>query len=154
MYVCVWPYTGNLNWTNGYTYISNLHRHVLAQNLFSASWTMDPSLNSTPMDLLNATEDSSPCNSTPMNRAHALRVSVGEARRAFARVQRRFIDGITTEAEVHMATYSLFAWTDHRWQVAHRQYKFQSRRWLRIASGKGRAYKNSTYRWQKFSSWL
>ena len=30
------------------------------------------------MDLLNATEDSSPCNSTPMNRAHALGVSVGE----------------------------------------------------------------------------
>ena len=51
---------------------------------------MEPSLNSTPMDLLNATEDSSPCNSTPMNRAHALGVSVGEARdrRAFARVQR------------------------------------------------------------------
>ena len=51
---------------------------------------MDPSLNSTPMDLLNATEDSSPCNSTPMNRAHALGVSVGEDRdrRAFARVQR------------------------------------------------------------------
>ena len=52
--------------------------------------TKDPSLNSTPMDLQNATEDSSPCNSTPMNRAHALGVSVGEARdrRAFARVQR------------------------------------------------------------------
>ena len=30
--------------------------------------TMDPSLsNSTPMDLLNATENSSPCNSMPMN---------------------------------------------------------------------------------------
>ena len=28
-----------------------------------------------------------------------------------------------TELEVHEATYSLFA-TDHRWQVAHRQYKF------------------------------
>ena len=40
-----------------------------------------------PMDLLNATEDSSPCNSMPMNRAHTLGVSVGEARRAFARVQ-------------------------------------------------------------------
>ena len=49
---------------------------------------MDPSLNSTPMDLLNATEDSSLCNSTLMNRAHAFGVSVGEARRAFARVQR------------------------------------------------------------------
>ena len=49
---------------------------------------MDPSLNSTPMDLLNATEDSSPCNLTLINRAHALGVSVGEARRAFARVQR------------------------------------------------------------------
>ena len=30
-----------------------------------------------------------------------------------------------TEIEAHMATYSLFA-TDHRWQVAHRQYEFQS----------------------------
>ena len=70
---------------------------------------MDPSLNSTPMDLLNATEDSSPCNSTPMNRAHALGVSVGEAQRPFSRVQHRFIHGITTEAEVHMANYSLFA---------------------------------------------
>ena len=70
---------------------------------------MDPSLNSMPMDLLNATENSSPCNLTPMNRAHALGVSVGEARRVFARVQGRFIHGITTEAEVHMATYSLFA---------------------------------------------
>ena len=29
-----------------------------------------------------------------------------------------------------MATCSLFA-TDHQWQVAHRQYKFWSRRWLR-----------------------
>ena len=67
--------------------------------------TMDPSVNSTPMDLLNATEDSSPCNLTPMNRAHALGVSVGEARR----------------------------------EVAHRQYKFRSRRWLRSASGKGHA---------------
>ena len=69
--------------------------------------TMDPS---TPIDLLNATEDYSLCNSTPMNRAHALGVSVGEARRAFARVQRQ-LNGITTEAEVHMAGYSLFACT-------------------------------------------
>ena len=55
--------------------------------------TMDPSLNSTPMDLLNATEDSSPCNSTPMNGAHALGVLVGEVRdrRAFARVQRDYV---------------------------------------------------------------
>ena len=36
---------------------------------------------------MNATEDSSPCNSTPMNQPHALGVSVGD-RRAFARVQR------------------------------------------------------------------
>ena len=35
------------------------------------------------------------------------------------RVQRR-LHGITTEAEVHMATYSLFACTDHRRQVANR----------------------------------
>ena len=92
---------------------------------------METSLNSTPMDLLNATEDSSPCNSTPMNRAHALGVSVGEApdRRAFARVQRDCqLHGIATEAEVHMASYSLFACTDHRWQVGHRQYKFRLRR--------------------------
>ena len=72
---------------------------------------------------LDTTEDSSPCNSTPMNRAHVLGVSVGEAQRAFVRVQRR-LHGITTEAEVHMATYSLFACTDHRRQVAHRQYEF------------------------------
>ena len=81
---------------------------------------MDPS---TPMDLLNATEDYSPCNPTPMNRAHALGVLVGEARRAFARVQGR-LNEITTEAEVHMSAYSLFACTDYRQQVAHRQYKF------------------------------
>ena len=60
-----------------------------------------------------------------MNRAHALGVSVGEARdrRAFVRVQRDCmcrLHGIATEAEVHMATYSLFAYTDHRRQVAHR----------------------------------
>ena len=58
-----------------------------------------------------------------MNRDHALGVSVGEARRALARVQCQ-LHGITTEAEVHMATYSLFACTDHRRQVARRQYKF------------------------------
>jgi len=78
---------------------------------------MDPSLNSTPIDLLNAIEDSAPCNSTPMNRAHALGVLVGE--------------GCSVEAEVHMATYSLFACADHRRQVAHRQYKFWLRWWLR-----------------------
>ena len=61
-----------------------------------------------------------------MNRAHALKVSMGEARRAFAKVQRQ-LHG----AEVHMATYCMFACTDHRWQVAHRQYKFCLRRWLR-----------------------
>ena len=70
-----------------YTYISNLHTCQL--KIYSVQVeTMDLSLNSMPMDLLNATEDSSPCNSTPMNRAHALGVSVGEVRRAFARVQR------------------------------------------------------------------
>jgi len=47
---------------------------------------------------------------------------VGEARRAIPRVQRRLPGVETTEVEVHMATYSLFA-TDHRRQVAHRQYK-------------------------------
>ena len=50
-----------------------------------------------PMDLLDVTEDSSLCNSTLMNQAHALGVSVGEARRAIARVQCR-LPGITTEA--------------------------------------------------------
>ena len=76
-----------------------------------------------PMDLLNATEDSSPCNSIPMNRAHALKVSVGEAQKAFARVQHQ-LHG----AQVHMATYCLFACTDHRRQVAHRQYRFRLQR--------------------------
>ena len=60
------------------------------------------------MDLPNVTEDSSPCNSTLMNQAQALKVSVGKARRAFAKVQRR-LHG----AEVHMATYCMFACTDH-----------------------------------------
>ena len=39
-----------------------------------------------------------------------------------------------TEVEVHMATYSLFA-TDHRRQVAHKQYKFDHDG----GSGKGHA---------------
>ena len=40
------------------------------------------------------------------------------------------LDGVeTTEVEAHMATYCLFA-TNHQRQVAHRLYKFQSRRWL------------------------
>ena len=75
---------------------------------------MDPSLTSTPMDLLNATEDSSPCNSIPMNQARALGVSVGEGRRAIVRAQHWLLGVKTTEAEVHMATYSLFACADHR----------------------------------------
>ena len=37
------------------------------------------------------------------------RVSVGEAYRAIARVQRRLPGVETTEVQVHMATYSLFA---------------------------------------------
>ena len=39
-----------------------------------------------------------------------------------ARVQRQLPGVEMTEGEVHMAIYSLFA-TDHRRQVAHRQYK-------------------------------
>ena len=62
-----------------YTRIFQICTHAIAQIYSVQVKTMDLSLNSTPMDLLNATEDSSPCNSTPMNRAHALGVSVGEA---------------------------------------------------------------------------
>ena len=50
---------------------------------------MDPSLsNSTPMDLLNATEDSSPCNSTPINLLCARdRLRLEQVERATARLQ-------------------------------------------------------------------
>ena len=84
---------------------------------------MDPSLNSTPMDLLNAIEDSAPCNLKPMNRALALGVSVGE--------------GCIVEAEIHMETYSLFACTDHRRQVTHRQYIILITMVVEVASDKG-----------------
>ena len=47
-----------------------------------------------------------------------------------ARVECRLPGVETTEVKVHMATYSLFA-TDYRRLVAHRQYKFRSRWWLR-----------------------
>ena len=50
--------------------------------------------------------------------------SVGD--REIARVQRRLPGVETTEVEVLMATYSLFA-TDHQSQVAHWQHKFQVR---------------------------
>ena len=50
----------------------------------------------------------------PMNQACALGVSVGEGRRAIVRVQRWLLGVKTTEAEVHMATYSLFACADRR----------------------------------------
>ena len=50
-------------------------------------------------------------------------VSVGKAWRAIPRVQRRLPGVETTEVEVHLATYSLFA-SDHWWRlVVHRQYK-------------------------------
>ena len=71
---------------------------------------MDHSLNSTPMDLLNATEDSSSCNATPMNRARALGVSVGEARdrRAFARVQRDCVGYMELQMKLkYTASYCL-----------------------------------------------
>ena len=50
---------------------------------------MDPSLsNSTPMDLLNATEDSSPCNSVPMNLLSVRdRLRLEREERATARLQ-------------------------------------------------------------------
>ena len=44
------------------------------------------------------------------------------SRRAKPKVHRRLCGVGTTEVEVHMAIYSLFA-TDHRRQVAHKQYK-------------------------------
>ena len=67
-----------------------------------------------PMDLLNATEDSSPCNSMPMNQAHALGVSVGKGRKAIVRMQHWLLGVKMTEAEVHMTTFSLFACADYR----------------------------------------
>ena len=51
---------------------------------------MDPSLNSTPMDLLNVTEDSSPCNSTQMNLVSARdRLRLEREERATATLQHR-----------------------------------------------------------------
>ena len=46
-----------------------------------------------------------------------------------ARVQRRLPGVEMTQVKAHMATYCLFA-TNRQRQVAHRQYKFRSRRWL------------------------
>ena len=54
---------------------------------------------------------------------------VGDREGLIARVQRRLPGVETTQVEAHMATYCLFA-TNHQRQVAHRQYKFRSRRWL------------------------
>jgi len=54
---------------------------------------------------------------------------VGNREGLIARVQRRLPGVETTQVEAHMATYCLFA-TNHQRQVAHRQYKFRSRRWL------------------------
>ena len=54
---CLWPYTVNLNSTNKYVYFK--FAHVRAAALQKS--------NSMPMDLMNVTEDSSPCNSVPMN---------------------------------------------------------------------------------------
>ena len=58
---------------------------------------------------------------------------------AIARVQRLLPGVETTEVEAHTASYSLFA-TGHQWQAAHRQYKFQSRRFERsLQDGKSHA---------------
>jgi len=64
---------------------------------------------------------------------------VGDREGLIARVQRRLPEVEMTQVEAHMATYCLFA-TNQR-QVAHRQYKFRSRRWLsgRVKDGKGHA---------------
>ena len=41
-----------------------------------------------------------------------------------------------TEVEAHI-TASVLVCYNHQWQVAHGQYKFQSRRWLKaVASGR------------------
>ena len=67
-------------------------------------------------------------------------------------MQRRLPGVETTQVEAHVATYCLFA-TNHQRQVAHRQYKFRSRRWLSVhASGRQGPCLNSTYKRQKFSS--
>ena len=66
-------------------------------------------------------------NNTKMEHMHA--ILVGEAWRAIAWVQRRLPGVETTEFEVHTDNFLLA--TDHRWQVAHRQYKFRSQQWLR-----------------------
>ena len=121
MYVWVWPYTGNLNWTNRYTYISNLHRHVLAQKLFCAQ-----------------------CKLKSMNRAHALGVSVGEARRAFAR---RCSVGLYME-------FSDWSWSSHgnlflvcmnRSTTAgcSQAVQISITTVVEVASGKGHAYKTA-----------
>ena len=54
---------------------------------------------------------------------------VGDREGLIARVQHRLPGIETTQVEAHMATYCLFA-TNHQREVAHRQYKFRSRRWL------------------------
>ena len=87
------------------------------------------------MNLL--TEDSSPCNLTPMNRGHALGVSVGEAQRAFARVQRRH--GILTEAEVHMATFFLVCLYRSSTAGCPQAVQISITTVVEVASGKGHA---------------
>ena len=64
---------------------------------------MDPSLNSMPMDLLNATE-----HPHRVIRRRQIKLMHSESRwvKPKARVQ-RWLPEITNEAEVHMATYPL-----------------------------------------------
>ena len=65
---------------------------------------------------------------------------VGEAWRALqhiARVKCRLPRAEMTEVEVHLGTYSLFA-TDHRQQVAHREYwQISIMMVVEVASDKG-----------------
>ena len=75
-----------LNWIRIYT------RGKALQNSCSVQVdTMEPSLsNSKPVDLLNVTGDSSPCNSTPMNLlSEKERLRLEREKRATARLQRR-----------------------------------------------------------------
>ena len=80
LHTTVWSYR-KLNWIRICT------RGKALQN--STRWTASLS-NSKPVDLLNVTEDSSPCNSTPMNLLSAReRLRLERERRATARLQRR-----------------------------------------------------------------
>ena len=92
MYVCLCAATYRKFQFNERNRRHSNFAHVLFKFMVSASSVdiMAPLSNSTPMDLLNATEDSSPCNPTPMDLLNARdRSRVEQEKRATARLQRR-----------------------------------------------------------------